>query len=322
MVYAAPKPAKNHAKAFDRTTKSPKTPTKAKLSKKTIKKSGASPQKTHNVQQLASSPSPKVYVAPTKSTKIGTANLNSKTVKSIKKAGKKSAIGRPYFGIVVGVGIGRVGGEQQADTTDLMEYNEFYEYLPANNFYSAAVYGINGGYEFIGSSNGLLSLGVGVYQNSNYHGSGQIWHVLEFDGRYHTFDYEYKLQSTRFMLETQFAWQFEFEKMKLIPFVSLGAGPSLNFANSYQETVADTTIMSVKSEFRSNRNTSFAYQLGAGIAYPFNADCDRLFIAYRYIDLGTAQFNTTGVVGATYQLSVEKNRSNEIYIGYTHLFDF
>jgi opacity protein-like surface antigen len=319
-VYAVSKSAKSNAKMLGRAIKLTKTPTKAKLSKEIIKKPCASPPKTHKVQQLMPSPSSKVYVVP-KSTKISTDNLNQNTMKSIEKAGKKSAIGRPYFGIVAGIGLARIGGEQQSNKS--IYDDEYNEYLPANNFYSdsAAVYGINGGYEFVGSSNGLLSLGMGVYQNSNYQGSGQVWQVLEFDGRDHTFDYEYKLQSIRFMLETQFAWQFDFEKIKLIPFVSLGAGPTLNFANSYKGIAVDSKAKTT-SEFDSNRNTSFAYQLGAGIAYPFNADCDRLLVAYRYVDLGKAQFNTTGVVGSTYQLSVEKNRSNEIYIGYTHLFDF
>lgn len=331
--------------AFDKAVKSARSPTKPELSKKTIKKlgTGTPTKKKHKKnprEQSDLSSHPKAYVAPKsinsnkkihkarqvyvvpKPAAISIDSLNSNNVKSLGNASKKSAVGRPYLGVVAGVGIGKIGGKQQLDTTDLAEYDNYHGYLPANNFYSTAVYGINGGYEFIGSSNGLLSLGVGIYQNSNYRGNGQVWLLNEFEGKYHISDYAYKLQSTRFMLETQFAWQFDFEKMKLIPFVSFGAGPSLNFVNSYQETVVDTTIMSEQSEFRSNRNISFAYQLGAGIAYPFNADYDRVFIAYRYVDLGTTQFNTTGVVGSTYQLSVEKNRSNEIYIGYTHLFDF
>ncbi len=313
-VYASPnKSAKSNAKVLGRAIKSTKRSSKAKLNKETIKKPGASPQKIHKAQQLAPSPSQKIYVIP-KSAKVSAANLNSKTVGSIEKAGKKSAIGRPYFGVMAGIGLARIGDEQQLDTTAVMINDESYEYLPA-------VYGINGGYEFIGSSNGMLSLGVGVYQNSNYLGNGQVWRVLEFDGRYHDFDYEYKLQSTRFMLETQFAWQFDFKKIKFIPFVSLGAGPTLNFANSYKEAVVESKV-GVRPGFESNRTTGLAYQLGAGIAYPFNADCDRLLVAYRYVDLGKAQFNTIGVIGSTYRLSVEKNRSNEIYIGYTNLFDF
>jgi hypothetical protein len=279
------------------------------------------PKKIHKMQ-------PALYPPPTicdafKSTDDNSAdNLNTKSVTAIENVGEKSVIGHPYLGIMAGMGFAKVDSNQQLDTT--VTDDEYDKYLPANNLYSAAVYGLNGGYEFIISSNGLLSLGVGVYQSSDYRAKGQVWHVYEPNGNDHIYDYRYRLQSTRFMFETQFAWQFDFKKIKLIPFISFGVGSALNFANSYEETPVNSSAEVVPG-FGSNKNTSFAYQLGAGIACPFSNDRDRLFVAYKYVDLGKAQFNAREMVNGingTYRLDVKKIIANEIYIGYTHLFNF
>ena len=232
---------------------------------------------------------------------------------------KKSAKGRPYIGIIAGASIANIGKLQIDETANPVAGHN--KYLPTNKHSSAVLYGINGGYEFKIKSNLLLSLGLGIYQSSNHSSKGQRWAVYPYDpsSNSHEFDYEYKVQSTRLMLETQFAWPVHFSKIKLIPFVSLGAGPALSFANSYQETEVAPVGASVS--FKTKTNIRFAYQLGAGISCPFNADQSRLSIAYRYVDLGKAHFNSRAD-NLPYQLDVGKIKAHEVYLSYTHLFNF
>ena len=170
-------------------------------------------------------------------------------------------------------------------------------------------------------SSGLLSLGAGIYQNTNYHAKGLTISPANNNEVFH--NYEYRLQSTRFMVETQLAWQINFlNEKKLIPFISFGVGPSLNYANHYEE---GKNMLFDRSSFGSKTNTGFAYQLGVGLAFPFNTDHDRLFAAYRFVDLGVAKFavgtNTDHDYNPGY-LNVGRVRSSEVCVGYTHLFDF
>jgi len=236
------------------------------------------------------------------------------------KVSQKTAIGHPYLSIMVGVGFAKIG-EQQSDTTAEI-FGVQVQYFPnKENYYGSPVYGINGGYEFKLGSSGLLALGIGLYESSNYNSKGQVWQKNEdADTNTHAFDYEYKLQSTRLMLEAQLAWQFDLNKIKVIPFISLGAGSSLNFANSYEETAVD--VPNPVAGFSSHRNTNFAYQLGAGIAIPFNNEHDRFFVAYKYVDLGKAQFNIRPGDPFLYQLNVGRIKTNEVCVGYTRLFGF
>ena len=233
-------------------------------------------------------------------------------------AATANAKGRPYIGIIAGASIAKIGKLQIDETADPVEGHN--KYLSTNKHYGAVLYGINGGYEFKIKSNLLLSLGLGIYQSSNYSSKGQRWGIYYApDSVSHEFDYEYKVQSTRLMLEGQFAWPVRFGKTKLIPFVSLGAGSALNFANSYQETKIAPVGSSVP--FKTKTNIRFAYQLGAGISCPFNADQSRLSIAYRYVDLGKAHFNSRAD-NLPYQLDVGKIKAHEVYLSYTHLFNF
>jgi opacity protein-like surface antigen len=238
----------------------------------------------------------------------------------IEKTGEKEVDGRghPYFGVITGSSIAKIG-ESQLDTTAGIDTG-YTQYVHTNNYYGAFLYGINGGYEFKLGSNGLLSLGLGIYQTTDYHSRGQVWEVDAPSGTStHQFDYEYKIHSNRFMAEAQFGWQFALKKIKLIPFVSFGIGPSLNFASYYSETAVYPDA-SASPGFNSHINTSFAYQLGAGIAYPLT-NYNRLSIAYRYADSGKAHFSSREGYPA-YQLDTGRIRANEVYIGYTHLFDF
>lgn len=272
------------------------------------KKHYVAPVKIEKVQQI-SFPKP-TFCAGIHSCTGGCAK--DAAINSSEKIGERSAVGHPYLGIMAGASFARLGVRQRVSVNGLYD-----EYIPTDN-YSSPVYGVNFGYEFKLGSSGLLSTGVGVYQNLNYISKGQVWDESITIGT-HNLDYEYRLQSTRFMFENQFAWQIDLNKIKVIPFVLLGVGPSLNFTHSYVDTLVNPAA-TLGPGYQSNRNTSFAYQLGAGFACPIGNDSNRLFAAYKYVDLGTAQFNNNGA--SDDQLDVGRIRANEVYIGYTHLFDF
>lgn len=229
------------------------------------------------------------------------------------------ALGHPYFGVVAGASIAKIGVSQLDTGSGII--NGFSQYTPTNSYRGAFLYGIDGGYEFnLGSTNGLLSLGLGIYQNTNYSSKGQVTYVYQPDPSLSStlYNYEYKLQSTRLMFETQLAWQLYLGRHKVIPYVAAGVGPSLNFANNYQETVVSSKTL--RGGFNSNYNVGFAYQLGLGVACPFNTEHDRLSLSYRYVDSGCAHFDSRKSHASAYRLDVGRIRSNEIYVGYTHLF--
>ncbi|MBU0744922.1 MAG: porin family protein [Gammaproteobacteria bacterium] len=242
----------------------------------------------------------------------------------IEKVNEKSAIGHPYLGVIGGMSIAKIGKDQRDPPNDAI--NGYDQYLPTNGHKVALLYGVNGGYEFKLGPNALLSLGAGIYHNSNFSSDGQVYYnypptdIDNSSDKEHSFNYKYKLQSIRLMFETQLAWQFDLNKSKLIPFVMCGIGPSWNFANNYEESLVNP-LRDPRPGFKSHTKTNFAYQVGAGIAIPFNVDHDRVSIAYRYSNLGKARFDNRETY-PLYQLDIGKIKTQEIYIGYTHLFDF
>jgi len=242
------------------------------------------------------------------------------TPEPIKKVYKDAASVYPYLSVVAGASVANIGKDQQ-DIINMIRGTSYVydQYSPANNYYSGVVaYGINGGYEFNIGAKALLSLGLGIYQNSKHSAKGKAYVVYRGINA-GEFEYEYNLQSTRFMAESQLAWQVDLNnKTKLIPFVLFGVGSSLNFVDNYKETSTDEDAV-VRLGFESNTSTSFAYQIGVGIACPLNSN-NRLFATYRYVDLGQAHFGNR--VDYSYQLDVGKTGAHEVYLGYTHLFGF
>lgn len=230
---------------------------------------------------------------------------------------KGKSTGHVYLGIMGGVSIAKVGEEISYVDGEASFIDD--QYSPDSGYRSVAVaYGINGGYEFNLSPRVLLSFGIGIYQDLNNDAEGKL--SLVYDGiSDDRFDYKYNFLSTRFMFEGQLGWQFYLNnKRKLIPFVLLGAGPALNYVSNYKDNAASTFNVA-ESGFSSHTTTSFSYQLGAGIAYTVN-EHGRLFTTYRYVDLGKAHFGSSA--NYPYQLDIGKTKTQEIYLGYTYLFNF
>ena len=102
----------------------------------------------------------------------------------------------------------------------------------------------------------------------------------------------------------------------------MGIGPSWNFSNNYNETVAPVNSNGyvVFPPFQSNTENTFACQVGAGMGYVFGAqNKNRLSVGYRFADLGQADFGTRGTV-YPYALKTGTLTSNDIYVNFTRLF--
>ena len=224
-----------------------------------------------------------------------------------------------YLGGVLGAGIANAGKNQ----TNLVNgiNNGYWIYTPNGRRDIASLFGINGGYEFkLNPSSALFDIGLGLYQNFSYKVDGLAYYEyypLHGATQYLQYKYNYKVTSTRLMLEAQVSWPICFNTTRIIPFIFLGIGPALNLTHGYQEEAVGAAPAT--NGFKSKININFAYQLGLGIAYPFNYNRSRLSINYRYVNLGNPHFGARE--RNVYQLETGQIKANEFYLGYTHFFD-
>jgi opacity protein-like surface antigen len=93
------------------------------------------------------------------------------------------------------------------------------------------------------------------------------------------------------------------------PYVDAGIGGASNTIDTLDTTLGTGAAIS------GNTRTSFAYGLGAGIAYPLTPQVS-LDLAYRYLDLGEAK---TGLVGASPPLKTDV-RVNTATFGMRYMF--
>jgi opacity protein-like surface antigen len=192
------------------------------------------------------------------------------------------------------------------------------------NHETAAVFSVNGGYEFEGSCLiPAIALGLGLYGTDNYEYEGQLIETAAGGSSSTLYNYKFNLKSQRLMAEAQFTWLFA---NKLAPFINVGVGSAWNRMSDYTETSVNSTGYVTLPSFESHTNTNFAYQVGLGMGYAFNFSKDqshyqheRISFGYRYVNLGDASFDTRGV-DYPYNLDFGHIETNEIYLSYTHLF--
>jgi opacity protein-like surface antigen len=245
---------------------------------------------------------------------------------------KEESLWRLYIGIMAGVSRAKVGNAQVDIVSDVTPY--WYDsYVASKTKGGVEAYGINVGLEFNLAPNLFASFGLGAYKSINHKGKGAVYlktlTKTEDDGTktssadengtlQHNFDYEFNLLTSQLMFETKLAVQIPiYRKTKLIPFVLAGIGTSINYVSNYEET--KTYKVDLDVGFKSNVTVDFAYEFGGGAAFSFN-DHDRLFVAYRYVHLGNANFARRS--GGDFPLTANNNKAHEIYVGYTHLFNF
>lgn len=196
---------------------------------------------------------------------------------------------------------------------------------PLNNNQAVSVMlNLNGGYEFTGAHwKPAIALGFGVYFNpQDYHYRGKVIETVEGDPSSTLFNYSYKIQTTRALVETQLTWMLPY----LSPFINFGLGPVWNNAHHFTETAVTDTGYAALPPFQSHTKLNVAFQAGVGVSARFNfkkseSDCprERISVGYHYAYLGSTSFGTRGP-DYPYPLKTGSLTTNDLYVGYTHLF--
>ncbi len=215
--------------------------------------------------------------------------------------------GQPYLGFTLELGLAKVGKDQWDTSGGVL--NGYNHYLPDNQYSISPLLGLNGGYQFRIRPNLFFSLGVGCYKNLGFASSGRIQLVKDSHND-HLYDYSYKLRTASLMLETKLGWQFP--ASKITPFILVGVGAAINSADNYVEKAASESIID-RQLFKATNTVNFAYQLGAGISYPFNHEKSSLTVGYKLVDLGVAKLQRD----SQFRLTTGKIKTHEVYIGYT-----
>ncbi|MBI2787017.1 MAG: outer membrane beta-barrel protein [Legionella longbeachae] len=234
-----------------------------------------------------------------------------------------SAYGHIYLGGTLAANFAHLGNRSPqityfSGTTITDDYP-----LKSNNKITT-VYGANGGYEFTSEHmKPTIALGLGIYGNlGDYHFDGQVVETATGNLSNTLYDYSFNITSTRLMAEIQLNWELS----QFAPFLNFGLGSAWNSMTSYREIAINGTTYPPLMPFRSHMNNNFAYQVGFGVSTAINLSStksnfekDRISIGYRYINLGQTTFGTRGPE-YPFKLNTGLLQTNEIYVGYTHLF--
>ena len=235
----------------------------------------------------------------------------------------------------IGAGYGKSLAHVSNNTPDITYYSGYLtdSYPLTNSEASAGVTNLTGGYEWSAIRPGwpAIAVGLGVYTTPNaYDYQGQVNETPSGGAGYTLYDYQFQLNSTRFMAETTFTWTVA---QHWTPYAELGVGMAFNKVSNYTETVADTNSNGyvVAPPFESNTSDNFSYQAGLGLGYDFNFDQydfdkttasfqhERLKTGYRWVNLGSA---STGTRGASYPYALDLGTvtTQELYVSFTHFF--
>jgi hypothetical protein len=232
-----------------------------------------------------------------------------------------AASGNMYIGTSLGAGMMTVAHRSPVITYDEVIMDAY----PLNkNHASAPIMSLNAGYEFSGVKwKPAIAFGLGVYgnlANESYH--GQLIETVEGDESSTLYNYSYDINSTRVMAELQLTWMLG----QVSPFINVGVGPAWNKMNGYMEMAVDSTGYPALPPFQSQTHVNIAYQAGFGVSTAFNfagsqspVSQERISVGYRYVNLGSTSFGTRGA-DYPYSLDTGLLKTNEVYLGYTHLF--
>lgn len=220
----------------------------------------------------------------------------------------------PYIGLAAGISIAKLG-QHNIEPYPLIP-GSYKEYRSNNSFSLTPLFGVNGGYAFSVSHDMDFALGLGLYSSLNHDAEGQIWSNTGGLNE-HILDYAYKVNSTTLMVEGKLNRNLT---GSLSAYIALGAGPSWNEAQSYQEKLI--TTVHPEHSFFDHMMCAFAYQAEIGASYSLT-DKDRLSFAYRYADLGEAKFSNKDDpmhISSPFMLDVGSIQMHAILLNYTYLF--
>jgi len=234
-----------------------------------------------------------------------------------------SAYGHIYSGASLGSSFAKPG--DHSPTISYVSGDVITDAYPLNNNrVISPLLSVNAGYELSGAhSKPAVAFGLGVYRNlSNYDYNGHVIETAAGDAGSTLFNYNYNINSTRLMAEVQLTWMLE----TFSPFINLGMGPAWNQMQAYKETAVNGTGYTAVPPFQSRTNLNLAYQAGFGVSRGFDfsgsksdVQKERVSLGYRYVNSGTSSFGTRGS-SYPYQLNTGRFNSNDVYLGYIHLF--
>lgn len=197
-------------------------------------------------------------------------------------------------------------------------------YPLSHNRSSAALLGVNGGYEFTAADRRpAVALGLGVYSNlANYNFDGHLVETAAGDASSTLYHYRYHVNTARVMAEIQMTWVLA----SFSPFINAGVGAAWNRMSDYDETAITSSGYPALPGFQSHTNTRVAWQAGLGLSRTFHFASDktgfsedRVSLGYRFVNSGKASFGGRNAA-YPYALDTGSLKTNEVYLGYTHLF--
>lgn len=212
----------------------------------------------------------------------------------------------------MGVSVASLSNNQTINDTDILGNQWTHEYIANSQQKVAMLLGLNGGYEFSLPRNFFLGLGLGAYKPiGGFSASGENWNTLG-GNRQHQYNYEYQVDSTYLLGEAKLRWQIN----RFSPFVMAGVGPSWNRADDFStQPLGQATTPS----YPSHTQTELAYQLGIGLEYQINK-LNYAGVAYKYSDLGKAEFDQVNTNEFPHKLEVGSIRTNDFLFTITHHF--
>ncbi|MFI4956054.1 MAG: outer membrane protein [Gammaproteobacteria bacterium] len=223
------------------------------------------------------------------------------------------AAGHAYMGTTLGASFGTLSHSTPEITYAEGTVTDSYPLSDTTGV--APVWGVKGGYEFAGQ-HGIpaVALGVGVYTTTTgYDYDGKVYEAAIGAPGTTLFKYSYSVNSTRLMVETQLTWDIK----SWLPFIDVGIGSAWTRMTDYTEISEPGIAPPAAPPFHSQTQVNFAYQVGFGLAKAF--DDHRVFLGYRFASLGQTSFGTRGE-SYPYALKTGVLNTNDIYVGYTHLF--
>jgi len=134
-----------------------------------------------------------------------------------------------------------------------------------------------------------------------------------------TLDYTYAVSSIPLFAVSQIGWQIG---KRIEPYVIGGIGVSWNKASNYHEDPLSAQA-TTNSIFRSKTLSSFAYTVGAGVAFQVSSSSS-IGLEYRYTNYGKASLGTNGLKGfptsGSQKLSLGNIHSNALLLRFTEVF--
>ncbi len=178
-------------------------------------------------------------------------------------------------------------------------------YVGRNHYDIETVGGVFLGGEFALLQNWSLQLGLSYYQNSSFDANGYVYQFA--DPAFNNLNYQYQIQSRRFLIETKLSRAF---KQIWHPYINLGLGESLNKAYSYLEYPTSSDNVPMTQPFANHTTRSFTYIAGLGIDVDIQKHI-RVGAGYRFADLGNANLGTTPLQSGTTMISHRHLYTNE-----------